>query len=986
MKKTLLFMLFIGILINSMFAQQQVFKTQGHPRPELKISKTQQNRLRSTLEEDKTFTFDDIKFWVGEGNKRAALVIDWYDDKGSTLVWGFKWSGTATGFDMVTAIAKADPRLLFFTHFTGSLGNTIAGFGYDLNNSGGQYLIFEGNTAAPYYPVDGIVTTTAYNYDDWTNGDPADHWKSGWYKGYWSYQVKDAQADDFNYSGLGASSRELQDGSWDGWGYQDFDNPSWEGVIPRAPYQAAPIPHVSVTGLTLNHTTSTLKAGQTLQLSGTIQPANATNQTVVWSSNNNAIATVSEDGLITTISAGSCTITATTDEISQQCVLTVNPLSPIPDYTSYWSEMGKDKNHLAIVDTKLARKAEELSEKWKIQLSSLWMNGGQPLIVNGNIYLAINSKVMIIDAQTDQTLKENTLAGACGFFSMVAYGEGKIFVPMNNGLLQAFNAETLESLWVTETKTGYQHLCPVVYHDGYVYTGTWKGGASTTGTYYCVLAADEDPYSTNEIKNYTWESDNTGFYWTGGTVVGDEIIFGGDSGILQSCNRKTGTLIDTYQIAPELTVSTIRCGSSYDPATQRIFFTGKESKKIYGVKINTDGTFDKNSIISGTALGQATTVPTVYNGRVYATSGTMTSGGGLDVFDANTLEKIYAVNIGGISQATPLLTTAYATEANNHTVYVYVTLNNANGSIVCIKDFEGNTEPIVQFTYKPSSVQYSTHSLVADENGTIYYKNDAKYLFALESTPSIDVTGLSLNVSQHSVEKGTTYQLTVTVSPNNATTKNIIWSSNNNAIATVDANGLVTAVSAGTAIITAMTEDGGFTATCSITVTKPVVYVAEISLSHTSASLTRGEKLALIATIAPSNANNKTLSWSSDDETVATVDENGTVTAGSGGIANITAKTTDGGFIAVCQITVSYPTGLDDVKNANLKVYPTVTTGTIHIVQPEMNQLVQIIDYSGQIVQTEKLQAGENTININSNAKGVYFVKVGTRVTKVIKQ
>jgi|GEM_PF-1794338 len=813
MKRLITLIVVLTAVLNVM-AQNVVMKVQGHERPDVQVSKVP---LRAVAEEDKDFTFDDITFWVGEGEKRAALVIDWYDDKGGTLVWGFRWDGSATGYDMVCAIANADPRFLFFTHYTGPMGNTIAGFGYDLNKSGGQYLIFDGDTDSPYYPVNGIVTTTAYDYDFWTNDDPDDHWQSGWYEGYWSYQVKDRQEDDFFYSGLGASSRQLQDGSWDGWGYQDGWD-SWSGVVPRAPYTAAP--------------------------------------------------------------------------------------SPFPDYDSYWSEMGKDSSHMAIIDTYTARHADEFSEKWKIELSSSWMNGGQPLIVNGNIYLAINNKVMMIDAESGEIIKENTLAGQCGYFSMIAYGEGKIFVPMNNGLLQAFNAETLESVWKTQTKSGYQHLCPVVYHDGYVYTGMWRGGSPTLGVYYCVSAKDEEGWSTEEIKEYTWVSDDTGFYWTGGTVVDDYILFGGDSGIMQSRDRKTGELIDTYQIAPELSVSTIRCGSSYDETTRMLYFTGKETKTLYGIKINTDGTFDKDNVKSAEVAGQTTTTPTVFNGRVYVTSGTMTSGGGMDVLDAITLEPIYTIDLGGISQSTPLLTTAYATSANNNTVYLYVCLNNATGSVVCVKDFEGNTEPIVQFSYIPSSTQYCTHSLVADENGVIYYKNDAKYLFALETTPSTDAISVSLNEESINLNANQTFQLEATVNPENATNKNVIWASSDESIATVDATGLVTGVDNGSATITVTTVDGGFMDECEVNVTVPVYAVV---LDIYDADLLIGETLQLTATVKPDNATNKNVTWESRNEAVATVSEDGLIKATGKGSTIIVVKADGGKYTSQCVVNVTVP-------------------------------------------------------------------------------
>lgn len=724
--------MFVGLLTSIAFAQNSTFKVQGHERSDIDKSRLSKSTLIKA--EDLSFSFDDIKFWVGKGSKKAALVIDWFDGKGTALVWGFRFDGEATGYDMVAAVAKADPRFLFLTHGTGSLGNTIAGLGYDVNKSGNQYLLHKGDVT-PQYPEYGAVKTTAYDYDDWSSPDDTDHWKSGWYNGYWSYQVKDSQSDSFSYSGLGASSRILQDGSWDGWGYQDFSNPSTEGVVPAAPYVAA--------------------------------------------------------------------------------------LSALPDYKSYWSEMGKNATHMSTIDSKLARASDEISESWKIQISNSWISGGQPIIVNGNVYFAVNNVLQMVDAVTGTVLKEATLAGSCGFFSMIAYGEGKIFVPLGNGVLQAFNAETLEPLWKTEAKNGYQQICPVAYYDGYVYTGMWKGGKPATGTYYCVSAEDEDTRKSDEIKAYTWESDNTGFYWAGGTVVDDYIVFGGDAGVVQSRNRVTGELIDSYQIAPELSTSTIRCGLSYDTKARRMSFTGKEAQKLYSIKVNEDGTFDKSAVLSVDVSGQTTTIPTAFNGRLYVTSGTMTSSGGMDVYDATTLERLYSVDLGGISQSIPLLSTGYATAENGNTVYLYVCLNNANGSIVCVKDFEGNMNPIVQFTYNPSSIQYCTHSLVADENGVLYYKNDAKYLFALKSAPNEDikVSGITFDNESISIAEEESKVLVATIVPANASNTIIDWSSSDTDVATVDAYGKVKGVLTGTTEIAATTRDGGIVAKLTVSVT-----------------------------------------------------------------------------------------------------------------------------------------------------------------------
>lgn len=328
--------------LSSTSTQENVIVTQGVPRPELQVGQSKAIELRSGGKAGADFTFDDIRFWVGEGENQAALVIDWYDNKGTTLVWGYQWDGTATGFQMIEAIAKEDPRLLFFTHYTGGMGNTIAGFGYDLNNSGGQYLIYDGDTENPYYPVDGIVTATAYNYDSWTNDDPEDHWQSGWYEGYWSYQVKDSQTADFDYSGLGASSRQLQNGSWDGWGYQDGWD-SWTGVLPQDPY-------VAVLPMTLDYTETTLYVEDNFQLTSTVYQNSYVGQTITWSSSDNAIATIDQNGNITAVSQGTVTITAKiNDDCYAECDVTVNVKPFTFDDIVFWVGEG-DNEAMLVVD------------------------------------------------------------------------------------------------------------------------------------------------------------------------------------------------------------------------------------------------------------------------------------------------------------------------------------------------------------------------------------------------------------------------------------------------------------------------------------------------------------------------------------------------------------------------------------------------------------------------------------------------------------
>ncbi len=174
-------------------------------------------------------------------------------------------------------------------------------------------------------------------------------------------------------------------------------------------------------------------------------------------------------------------------------------------------------------------------------------------------------------------------------------------------------------------------------------------------------------------------------------------------------------------------------------------------------------------------------------------------------------------------------------------------------------------------------------------------------------TPSeIKVNKITLNKTTASVTKGKTLQLTATVTPGNATKKEVKWSTSNKNVAMVSTSGLVTAKSAGTATITCTAQDGsGVKATCKITVKNPVVKVTKVTLNKTTATLAPKETLTLKATVTPTNATNKAVTWKSSNTKIATVSSSGKVTAKAAGTVTITCRAKDGsGKKATCKITV----------------------------------------------------------------------------------
>ncbi|AZA53086.1 DUF5074 domain-containing protein [Chryseobacterium sp. G0201] len=235
------FYLLTILFLFAFFTNAQI-KVQGVPRNDIQQNITTQNQTNNT-----TLTFADVQYWVGTGTNQAAFVVQWNDSKNpDALVWGFRWNGNATGEDMLKAIAKADHRFYSLLYQGTQFGSAVGGLGFDLNGANTNALYKNANVTYPYYPVDGIVNTTAYDFDDYTAADAADHWSSGWTtNGYWSYWVKDPTDADFGYSGVGASTRALVNGSWDVWnfnaGFSDF---------PISSTMTAVSPYISSTNFT----------------------------------------------------------------------------------------------------------------------------------------------------------------------------------------------------------------------------------------------------------------------------------------------------------------------------------------------------------------------------------------------------------------------------------------------------------------------------------------------------------------------------------------------------------------------------------------------------------------------------------------------------------------------------------------------------------------------------------------------------------------
>ena len=262
------------------------------------------------------------------------------------------------------------------------------------------------------------------------------------------------------------------------------------------------------------------------------------------------------------------------------------------------------------------------------------------------------------------------------------------------------------------------------------------------------------------------------------------------------------------------------------------------------------------------------------------------------------------------------------------------------------------------------------------------------------------VTGISLNRTSASMKTGNTLSLSASVSPLSANNRGLTWKSSNTSVVTVNSTGQVKAVGRGTATITAVANDGsGKKAACSITVVQPVT---GISLNKTSVSMKTGESLLLSASVSPSNANNRNVTWKSSDANVATVNINGSVKAVGEGTATIIATANDGsGKNSACHITVAEPapiisqepqkpteleeteeTGTDKTGSTETTEVqePTGSTETTEVPEPTgSTETTEVPEPTGSTETTQSRQAARKPLKFQSRQAARKPLKLRSR-------
>jgi uncharacterized protein YjdB len=736
---------------------------------------------------------------------------------------------------------------------------------------------------------------------------------------------------------------------------------------------------IAVTGITLSQTSVEITEGESTSISATISPSNATNKTVIWSSDNPFV-TVS-DGTITGTKPCSATVTAKSDDGGKTASCLVRVVARVIHVTS----VSLDNTSLTMTEGDTQALTVTISPSEATDPSVIWSSdnetvatvsssgvvsakapGKATITVKSNdggkvamCSVTVQAKVIAV---TDVSLDETSLTMTEGDTHTLtatvsptdATDKSVSWSSSNSSVAEVSSsgvviAKTAGNATITVKTTDGEKTasCAVKVNAKVIpVTGVSLDKTSLTMTEgdTQILTATVTP-SNATTKYVTWSSSATSV----AGVSSSGIVFAEsagsatitaktvDGGKTASCyvvvNKK---VIPVSAVSLNKTSLTLTKGQS-ETLTATVSPSDATDKKVTWSSSNTSVAFvDQNGKVSALAGGSATITAKAGDKQATCTV-TVTVPITSVSLDRTSIE----LTEGG---STTLVATVKPDDATDKKV----TWSSSNTSIATV-DQNGKV------------------TALAGGSATITAKAGEKYA-TCSVTVSVPVTSVTLNISSLALNKGQSETLIATVKPDDATDKKVIWSSSNASVATVDQNGKVTAVGGGSATITA--KSGNKQATCTVTVTVPV---SSVTLNKTSLSLTKGQSETLTATVKPDDATDKKVTWSSSNTSVVTVDQNGKVTAVAGGSATITAKADD--KQATCTITVTVPVSSVTLNKSELKLKKGTSETLIATVGPDdatnktvvwssSNTKVATVDQNGKVTSVD---TGTATITVTTN-------------------
>ena len=271
-------------------------------------------------------------------------------------------------------------------------------------------------------------------------------------------------------------------------------------------------------------------------------------------------------------------------------------------------------------------------------------------------------------------------------------------------------------------------------------------------------------------------------------------------------------------------------------------------------------------------------------------------------------------------------------------------------------------------------------------------KTDECKVIVKEESDPVAVTGVKLAYNDLTLKIGKSFTLIATVEPANATNKTVTWSSSNSTVASVTNMGVVQAKAAGTADITVTTADGGYTATCSFTVTTEDVPLTGLKIAPAETHIKVGQAGTLNVKYEPVTATHKEVMWETSDAAIVTVDQDGNIKGVAVGEAVITVKSKQNETIkSTCKVIVDPTTAIEDATFANVVVAPNPFGNQLRIANYDLRGKYALYNTQGVVVTSGVLEGTETRINTSILPAGMYLLRLSAdngamKTYRVVKQ
>ena len=670
---------------------------------------------------------------------------------------------------------------------------------------------------------------------------------------------------------------------------------------------------IDVVSISIEKTSIQLKVGETVTLSATVNPSNATYKTVTWSSSDASIATV-KDGCVTALKLGTTTITAKAGDKTATCSITVVPTEV--------STITLDKSIASLMVGETVTLSATVNPSDATDKTVTWTTSDATVAtVSNGVVTAKKLGTATITAKAGDKTATCSITVVATEVSSITLDKSSAFLKVGETVTLTATVNPSDATDKTVTWTTSDTTVATVSNG--VVTAKKLGTATITAKAGEKTATCSITVVATEVSSITLDKSSASLK-VGETVTLSATVNPSDATdktvTWTTSDATVATVSNGVVTAKKLGTATITAKAGDKTATCSITVVATEVSSITLDKSSASLKVGETVTLSATVNPSDATDKTVTWTTSDATVATVSNG----VVTAKMLGSATITAKAGEKTATCSITVI-------QTPVTSVTLNKTSASLkvgetVTLSATVGPddaTDKTVTWTTSDATVATVSNGVVTAKKlgtATITAKAGDKTATCSITVVATPVTSVTLNKTSASLKVGETVTLTATIGPDDATDKTVTWATSDATVATVS-NGVVTAKKLGTATITA--KAGDKTATCSITVV--ATPVSSVTLNKTSASLKVGETVTLSATVNPSDATDKTVTWTTSDATVATV-SNGVVTAKMLGSATITAKA--GEKTATCSITVIQTPVTSVTLNktsASLKVGETVT-------------------------------------------------------------